>query len=149
MAEAPGSVIENCLMIGEVEVGTFEITSDNNLASNVICRYGTHPIRCSIRNTYYVRQNGVPDQFYVGRQGEVMGDSSGQLSGRVRLRISSDGNKYRFEYAAADESWQLLCEHDCTLLSTEVVGGFTGAIVGMFAEGEGSADFSYFKYTEN
>ena len=74
----PGSVIENCLMIGEVEVGTFEIDATNELASNVICRYGTHPIRCSIRNTYYVRQDGVPDQFYVGRQGEVMGDSNGE-----------------------------------------------------------------------
>jgi alpha-N-arabinofuranosidase len=81
-------------------------------------------------------------------QGEVMGDDSGQLTGRVRLRISSDGDKYRFEYACDGQSWQLLCEHDCTLLSTEIVGGFTGAIVGMYAEGDGTADFSYFNYTE-
>ena len=74
----PNNVIENCLMIGTVDVGTFEIDATNELASNVICRYGTHPIRCSIRNTYYVRQDGVPDQFYVGRQGEVMGDSNGE-----------------------------------------------------------------------
>jgi alpha-N-arabinofuranosidase len=78
--------------------------------------------------------------------GEEMADSG--HPGKVRLRISSDGNKYRFEYACRDESWQLLCEHDCTLLSTEVVGGFTGAIVGMYAEGEGAADFSYFNYVE-
>ena len=65
----PNNIIENSLMIGTVEVGTFEIDATNELASNVICRYGTHPIRCSIRNTYYVRQDGVPDQFYVGRQG--------------------------------------------------------------------------------
>lgn len=82
-------------------------------------------------------------------QGEVMGDDSGQLSGRVRLRISSNGVKYRFEYAGEGQSWKLLSEHDCPLLSTEIVGGFTGAIVGMYAEGEGTADFSYFNYTEN
>lgn len=81
-------------------------------------------------------------------QGEMMGDDSGQISGPVRLRISSDGNKYRFEYACTGQAWQLLCEHDCPLLSTEIVGGFTGAVVGMFAEGEGTSDFSYFKYTE-
>ena len=81
-------------------------------------------------------------------QDEVMGDDSGQLSGRVRLRISSNGVKYRFEYAGEGQSWKLLSEHDCTLLSTEIVGGFTGAIVGMYAEGEGTADFSYFKYSE-
>ena len=81
-------------------------------------------------------------------QGEVMGDESGEISGRVRLRISSDGNNYRFEYACQGQPWKLLSEHACSLLSTEIVGGFTGAVVGMFAEGEGTADFSYFRYTE-
>ena len=76
----PNNVITNCLMIGEVEVANYgDLSSGNNeLASNVICRYGTHPIRCSITNTYYVRQDGVPETFYVGRQGEVMGDSNGE-----------------------------------------------------------------------
>ncbi len=67
---------------------------------------------------------------------------------KIKLRINSDGNRYRFEYARNEEAWQLLAEHDCSLLSTEVVGGFTGAVVGMYAEGEGTADFSYFKYNE-
>ena len=61
---------------------------------------------------------------------------------------ASAAMKYRFEYAGEGQSWKLLSEHDCTLLSTEIVGGFTGAIVGMYAEGEGTADFSYFKYSE-
>ena len=76
----PNNVIENCLMIGEVDVTNFgDLSSGNNeLASNVLCRYGTHPIRCSIRNTYYVKQAGVPETFYVGRLGEVMGDSNGE-----------------------------------------------------------------------
>jgi alpha-N-arabinofuranosidase len=81
-------------------------------------------------------------------QGEVMGDDSGQLQGRVRLRISSDGNQYHFEYAQADGGWKLLTSHDCTLVSTEVVGGFTGVTLGVFVEGEGRAAFRYFDYTE-
>jgi alpha-N-arabinofuranosidase len=37
---------------------------------------------------------------------------------------------------------------DCSLLSTEVVGGFTGVTVGMYAEGQDSASFNYLDYTE-
>ncbi|MBR1548163.1 MAG: glycoside hydrolase family 43 protein [Prevotella sp.] len=66
----------------------------------------------------------------------------------VRLRIGSDGNRYRFAYSTDGAHYSTLAEHDCQLLSTEVVGGFTGAIVGMYAEGDGWADFSYFDYTE-
>ena len=81
-------------------------------------------------------------------QGELMGDDSGQLQGKVRLRITSDGNQYRFEYAQADGDWKLIASHDCPLVSTEVVGGFTGVTLGMFVEGEGRAAFRYFDYTE-
>lgn len=79
-------------------------------------------------------------------KGETMAEAGQEDN--VRLRIASDGNSYRFEYALNGLPWQLLAEHDCPLLSTEMVGGFTGAIVGMYAEGEGTADFSYFKYSE-
>ena len=81
-------------------------------------------------------------------QGEQMGEDSGQLQGKVRLRISSDGNQYRFEYAQADGKWKSIASHDCPLVSTEVVGGFTGVTLGMFVEGEGRAAFRYFDYTE-
>jgi len=80
--------------------------------------------------------------------GEKMGDDSGQLQGKVRLRITTDGNRYRFEYALSDGKWKLVDIHDCSLVSTEVVGGFTGVTLGMFVEGEGKAAFRYFDYTE-
>jgi alpha-N-arabinofuranosidase len=81
-------------------------------------------------------------------QGDLMGDDSGQLQGKVRLRITSDGTQYRFEYAQTDGDWKLIASHDCPLVSTEVVGGFTGVTLGMFVEGEGRAAFRYFDYTE-
>lgn len=80
-------------------------------------------------------------------QHETMGDDTGQL-GKVRLRITSDGNHYNFLYSRNGGEWKQLASHDCSLLSTEVVGGFTGVTVGMFAEGEGAATFNYFDYTE-
>lgn len=67
---------------------------------------------------------------------------------KVKLRIASDGNHYRFEYSLDGTHYETLAQHNCSLLSTEVVGGFTGAVVGMYVEGEESADFGYFKYTE-
>jgi alpha-N-arabinofuranosidase len=39
---------------------------------------------------------------------------------------------------------------DYRYLSTEVIGGFTGVMLGLFADGEddkGSADFDWFEYT--
>ena len=44
--------------------------------------------------------------------------------------------------------WMLVL---CSLMSTEVAGGFTGVVLGMFAEGKeksGYADFGYFRYNE-
>ena len=40
---------------------------------------------------------------------------------------------------------------NCSLLSTEVVGGFTGVTLGMFAQGQkadGYATFDFFDYEE-
>ena len=67
----------------------------------------------------------------------------------LRLRLSSDGDMYHFDYSAdGGKSYQRLASHNCSLVSTEVVGGFTGVVLGMFAEGQGSADFTNFNYTE-
>ncbi len=79
---------------------------------------------------------------------EDMGEDSGQLRGKIRLRIESDGKQYRFCYCTEDGLWKQVAAHDCPLVSTEVVGGFTGAVLGMYAEGNGSAAFNYFEYYE-
>lgn len=83
-------------------------------------------------------------------QGEVMGEDSGLplMQGKVRLRITSDGNQYHFLYACQGGPWKEVAKQDCSLVSTEVVGGFTGVTVGMYADGDGSATFSYFDYKE-
>lgn len=67
---------------------------------------------------------------------------------KVKLLISSDSTKYTFEYSINDKKYEKIAEHDVILVSTEVVGGFTGVVLGMFAEGKGRAKFSYFDYIE-
>lgn len=73
------------------------------------------------------------------------------------LRVSSDGNMYYFDYSTdGGRHFQRFDRLDCSLLSTEVVGGFTGMTIGMFAaldrnnvgEGQSYAEFSYFSYEE-
>lgn len=59
----------------------------------------------------------------------------------VKLRIRSDQDMYYFEYSSDDKPFQELCRLNCSLLSTEVAGGFTGVFVGMYAQGKGYADF--------
>ena len=66
---------------------------------------------------------------------------------RVRLRIKGDEANYTFSCSADGSEFLTMCSMDCSLLSTEVAGGFTGVILGMFTEGDehvGKADFSSF-----
>ena len=68
---------------------------------------------------------------------------------KIKLRIRSDEKLYFFEYSIDEgKNYVKLDEQDVFLLSTEVVGGFTGVVLGMYAEGEGSAEFAYFDYVE-
>jgi xylan 1,4-beta-xylosidase len=52
----------------------------------------------------------------------------------LRLKISGDRGRYSFSYAENGSRWQMLEEDaDATLLSTEVAGGFVGAVIGPHA----------------
>ena len=72
------------------------------------------------------------------------------------LRVRSDGKMYYFDYSLDGKSFVTLDKVDCALLSTEVVGGFTGMTIGMYAainrgytgNGRTYADFDYFEYVE-
>ena len=63
---------------------------------------------------------------------------------KVKLRVRSDEKKYFFEYSINDgKNYEKLDEQEVSLLSTEAVGGFTGVVLGMYAEGKGNAEFAY------
>lgn len=71
-------------------------------------------------------------------------------AGSVRLKVTSDRQVYRFfvELPGEDGSFSgkeiLLGQERAKYLSTEVAGGFTGVMVGLFAEGNVEAEFTEF-----
>lgn len=99
---------------------------------------------------FCVENNSVVLRMKLKSVDYVVGQAP--LSGKmesVKLRIQSDGEKYVFAYSTDGNTYQQVGSMDCTLLSTEVAGGFTGVIIGMFVEGshsDSAADFMYFKY---
>jgi alpha-N-arabinofuranosidase len=55
----------------------------------------------------------------------------------LQLKIDAQGAAYSFWYATAGDNWQTLrANEDGTLLSTDVAGGFVGAMVGVYARSE-------------
>lgn len=77
----------------------------------------------------------------------------GSSGSRLYLKVEADGQRYSFYYTAEAEAWETLMEGaDGTILSTDVAGGFVGAILGLYASSNGKpssshADFDYFEYT--
>jgi len=52
----------------------------------------------------------------------------------IRLRIQAEGPRYRFSYAASGGDWRALGgDQDGTILSTNIAGGFVGAVFGPYA----------------
>ena len=103
----------------------------------------------------YVNTRGVYLDYRIksvnGHQ-QRMEWGEGGIPAKVRLRITSNGEWYYFSYATnQDKDFRSLGALECPLVSTEMVGGFTGVTLGMFTEcsdGESYGEFSYFNYTE-
>lgn len=75
-------------------------------------------------------------------------------AGKLYLKVEAWGQDYRFDYALAEEAWEPLYRGaDGTILSTDVAGGFVGAMIGLYATANGNqshnaADFDWFEYRE-
>lgn len=72
------------------------------------------------------------------------------------LRMTTSGKNYNFYYSLDGRKFHWMQSVDCTLLSTETVGGFTGVTLGLYASnnstryqaGASFADFDYVEYKE-
>lgn len=72
------------------------------------------------------------------------------------LRIRTNGDHYLFDYSVDGKTYKTLTTMSTSLLSTEVAGGFTGAVIGLYAVenntseayGKSFALFDYFDYQE-
>ncbi|WP_460670844.1 glycoside hydrolase family 43 protein [Larkinella ripae] len=76
-------------------------------------------------------------------------------TGKVGLRISSQGDTYQFHFSTDAKNWTLLKDKvDAKFLSSKVAGSFIGCLYGMYATSSGeastnSASFRYLKYAGN
>ena len=61
--------------------------------------------------------------------------------GKAEIRVDADEACYHFMCNTA-KGWKEIGSIECTMLSTEVVGGFKGMIIGLFAGGNGTATFT-------
>ena len=100
--------------------------------------------------TFGVENNSIVLRLKLKTIDYVVGSTPlPEATKNVKLRIKADEKQYSFAYSLDGNTYHPVGNMDCTLLSTEVAGGFTGVIIGMFAEGDNPAsavDFKYFKY---
>jgi alpha-N-arabinofuranosidase len=80
-------------------------------------------------NEYYMRlertENGIT---------KVLAQQKLNRSGKMKLRVSAEGDAYTFSYALDGSSYQHLGGTvSGDILSTDVAGGFTGAMIGLYA----------------
>ena len=86
------------------------------------------------------------------RLGEIAHNSTIELKGdKVYLRISSDAAYYYLQVSDDGENFQTLQKMDFRYLTTEVIGGFTGVMLGVFTQATSPkskmyADFDWFEY---
>ncbi|MFD0695931.1 glycoside hydrolase family 43 protein [Paenibacillus sp. GCM10027628] len=70
----------------------------------------------------------------------------------IILGLEADPSNYSFYYAEPDRQRRSFGTGECSMLSTEVAGGFTGVYIGLYATGNGRpctvpAYFDWFQYT--
>jgi alpha-N-arabinofuranosidase len=72
-----------------------------------------------------------------GKSTTTVATTTVAAAGSLQLKVSANGPAYAFSYASPGEPWHTLrASEDGTLLSTDVAGGFIGAVIGPYARAE-------------
>lgn len=132
---------------------TFDATSENEKAGLVIFQDEKH--------FYYLCKSKVGKQQMI-QLFKSMETSTMELLAQtpftaksVKLRIQSEGGKYRFYYSTKGNKFSVLkSDVDGKFLSTKTAGGFIGCIYGMYATSSGqpsenTASFKFLRYAGN
>jgi alpha-N-arabinofuranosidase len=106
---------------------------DGNTAG--ITAYAAHTNHYDVRITS--RSGKIYVQAYI-RVGEMKHlEKEIEITGRkVYLRISSDQQLYHLYYSVNGKNYIHMAEMGYRYLSTETIGGFTGVLLGLFAQSE-------------
>lgn len=99
-------------------------------------------------------RNGVKKVFVRRRIGSLCKvESEHEYEEKaIILTVQADAKNYTFSYQLPDRESIILGSGECSLLSTEVAGGFTGVYFGLYAAGKGNkkstpAYFDWFDYS--
>ncbi len=85
-----------------------------------------------------VRRSGGHAELFLeksgGREAQTIATMRIEPGAQLKLKIAGEGGKYSFAFDLDGKGWQWLRRNDDgTILSTEVAGGFVGAVVGPYA----------------
>ncbi|WP_321372585.1 glycoside hydrolase family 43 protein [uncultured Draconibacterium sp.] len=81
-----------------------------------------------------VLQRNFKRRFRGEMDSKVIASTKIELSQPLRLQVSAKGDKYEFSYAVEDADFVRLGETvSGDILSTDVAGGFTGCLLGLYA----------------
>ncbi|HET8736273.1 MAG TPA: glycoside hydrolase family 43 protein [Pricia sp.] len=84
-------------------------------------------------NYLVLQKNSRPDRG-GGIKSEIIGSAKIELKNTLTLRISASGNEYKFEFSTdGDDFIKVGGIVAGDILSTDVAGGFTGAMLGLYA----------------
>jgi xylan 1,4-beta-xylosidase len=88
-----------------------------------------------------VRRVGTRAELFLekraGNGSETVARQRIDVEGMLRLKISGDEGAYAFAYDADGNGWKTLRrDEDGTILSTDLAGGFVGAVIGPYARRE-------------
>lgn len=119
--------VETTVTPVHVEAG-LSVYQINNGHFDFFVKDGEVQLRCVLKSIHYIVNSAKVN------------------TGNIHLRICGDDKNYSFEYAEDNQPYRRLGMFDCSLVSTEVAGGFTGVVLGMYAQGSGYADFHKFIY---
>lgn len=94
---------------------------------------------------FYVEQQQLKLRYRLGElcHEQVVADVP---DGFIELQVQGDAEIYKFKYTTDGTLFLTAGSMNTRYLSTETNGGFTGIYLGLFAEGNGKADFDWFKY---
>ncbi len=127
----------------------FNSLNENEEAGMTLIQNNTHHYDLLFRKSADKRRVQlrirVGSLSYIAAEGEVEGD-------RIELKVEGTAGQYTFYYADPQkEEYLELGKQDTRYLSTEVAGGFTGVMIGLYASsngepGNGRAYFNWFDY---
>ncbi len=86
------------------------------------------------KENYLVLQKNSKPNWRGETVSEIIATEPIDLNGPIELKISAEGDKYQFSYAVNGSDFKTVGGTvSGDILSTDVAGGFTGALLGLYA----------------